>query len=742
MIQDTLIYVDDNEKLDASVVANTYTQKETKNRSYINTLGAHLVMKYLVSENVDVKGIQNIHSIKKVLEEFDIADIMLPNIHLDVRTVFDDNQIFIPKSHFQYGIVPDAYVVINLAEDESNVRVLGFFEPKLINKNNENSDYYFIEKEKLTPITDLAKFISKFNNNTEISLSENDLDKCETLIVKMLDNDISNDEKQYLLKQLCRSEELRDKFIEYENFETLSYKAVSSNDVIKKDIVVPEEIMQEENSFDDVFNDDDGFGNVPENFDSIGTASSLVGGIIEANDIVEADNIINNLDSTIDTIDDSVEIIEDLAELPQEEMLEEVSLENPEDNEAISINDVEDLHIEEEPKFEQETMPIDNIVVEDIETNNQNFQEEVVSFDNVNDKEIQENPDFNEETVSFEELDIAKEDNIENIFDESSIIEQDIENELSVKPIEDDNIVNSENEQEFISQINDVIDYSSQAEIEEVEEIQIGLDENNIEENENSDDKLDVLFEETDDEVSKINNENIVNDDNVESDNIQKIPGSALFKNQISSNKKMLIATATIATAILVSIGLIFINKPKNEQVSELEPSSPITAEVPNKEQDSILETNTPNIDKTTQVNKEVTKKQVQELKNNVTTPNKPKASDTYLNVSKIVWDVPDVLSYSSKMQAYLRTAGKSIKLSLSADLLLATEYAYTNQVKVNLKIDRNGTVQDARVVSTSGSTQIDNIVLQSVKETLNVVKPPSNEIKTQNVNLSIIIYF
>ena len=100
------------------------------------------------------------------------------------------------------------------------------------------------------------------------------------------------------------------------------------------------------------------------------------------------------------------------------------------------------------------------------------------------------------------------------------------------------------------------------------------------------------------------------------------------------------------------------------------------------------------------------------------------------------------VVSYSSKMQNYLRTAGRSIKLSLSADLLLATEYAYTNQVKVGLTLSKNGSVQDARILSGSGSTQIDNIVLQSVKDTLNVVKPPADEIKTPDFNLNLIIYF
>ena len=142
--QDTLIYIENQDKHDASVAANAFAHKDTKNRAYINTLGAELALKYLAAENIDISNIHNIHSIKKILEEIDISDIMLPNIHIDVRVVFDENVIFIPKSHFEYNLVPDIYLVLNLAKDFSHVKFLGFFEPKLINKNNANDKYYFI----------------------------------------------------------------------------------------------------------------------------------------------------------------------------------------------------------------------------------------------------------------------------------------------------------------------------------------------------------------------------------------------------------------------------------------------------------------------------------------------------------------------------------------------------------------------------------------------------------------------
>ena len=82
------------------------------------------------------------------------------------------------------------------------------------------------------------------------------------------------------------------------------------------------------------------------------------------------------------------------------------------------------------------------------------------------------------------------------------------------------------------------------------------------------------------------------------------------------------------------------------------------------------------------------------------------------------------------------------MKVSLSADLLLANEYAYNNFVKMNLNIGSDGSIKNISFVQQSGSKQIDNIVLQSVKETLNAIKPPTEDVKGKEFNLNLIIYF
>lgn len=225
--QETLIYIEEKDKAGASAQAKGFAKNSVKNRAYVNTLGVELAMKYLASEGVNVSNLYNLHSVHKFLEEFDIADIILPNVHIDVRVVFSDKFIFVPKSHFEYGLTPDIYLILQLSEDYSHVKFLGFVEPKLINKNNANKDYYFIEKEKLSAVSNLKEYIENTTKNTTQILDETTIDLLESHFISMVDNNLSENDKKDLIGNLLKSASLRDKFIEYSNFEILSYKAMN-----------------------------------------------------------------------------------------------------------------------------------------------------------------------------------------------------------------------------------------------------------------------------------------------------------------------------------------------------------------------------------------------------------------------------------------------------------------------------------------------------------------------------------
>ena len=216
------ILIDEKEREDARALTQSFARADVKSRAYINALGAEICLKYFRQENISDEPTYNLHNIRKILEEFDISDVMLSNIHIDVRVIFDENQIFIPKSHFEYNLLPDIYVVLKLAKDHQNTEFLGFFEPKLINKNNTNGDYYFIEKEKLSSPVDLKNYVNNFKGNSDTELSETDTDNAEFLMVSMTDNNITEEDKKKLINYLTQSARLRDSFIEFENFEIVN----------------------------------------------------------------------------------------------------------------------------------------------------------------------------------------------------------------------------------------------------------------------------------------------------------------------------------------------------------------------------------------------------------------------------------------------------------------------------------------------------------------------------------------
>lgn len=234
--QDTLIYIEQENKTEAEFMSRSFVNSAIKNRAYINALGAELVMKYLASEGIDISDTHNLHSISKILEKIDISDILLPNIHIDVRVIFDENQIFIPKTHFQLEITPDIYVVLKLAKDFSHVEFLGYFEPDSLNLKLCNNDYYFFEKERLHAPSTLKQFIKNFTGNTSRGISQDDILRGRELSIAMADHNISDSEQKELIELLLLSNELRESVLEFDNFETLSYSVGSTLSQNKTDM--------------------------------------------------------------------------------------------------------------------------------------------------------------------------------------------------------------------------------------------------------------------------------------------------------------------------------------------------------------------------------------------------------------------------------------------------------------------------------------------------------------------------
>lgn len=411
----TVIYIEKENTTEAEFMSRNFVNPEIRNKAYLNALGAELVAKYLQSEGFDTANTHNIHSISKILEDIDISDILLPNIHIDVRVIFDKNQIFIPKSHFDLQIVPDIYAVVKIDEKFEKAELLGYFKPSTIDKKNQNSDYYFVtEKDLLTPNT-LTKFIKDFPGKTFQPLSDEDFFRGRELSVSLSDHNITIDEKRELLQLLLMDAELRESVIEFDNFETLSYSAAPELANLITELAIPAvEAETEETSTDEQDLEEE-----------------LIIDEDEENEISEEELVIDDIEPVESDLEESIEE-ETETEVETLETEVEETIENEPETDIATI-DVEE-EIEEAPELESETPEIENT----LEPQNDMLMETpILDMENVDLGDDMLGGDLLDENITLPEATLQEEPVIEAKETVEEVVEEVIETPILETPIQE-----------------------------------------------------------------------------------------------------------------------------------------------------------------------------------------------------------------------------------------------------------------------------------------------------------------
>ncbi|MGN0030903.1 MAG: TonB C-terminal domain-containing protein [Candidatus Gastranaerophilaceae bacterium] len=368
--QEALIYIEKDNITEAEFMSRSFVDKETRNRAYINALGAELGIKYLTSEGFNTKNLHNLHSISKLLEKYDIADILLPNIHIDVRVIFDESQIFIPKSHFKLDMTPDIYIILKLDSNFEHVEFLGFIEPKKINLKNANSEYYFINKNKLNSIDDLKQFIKDFTGTTSRDISEEDMLRGRELSVALADHNTTAEEEKELIELLLSNDALRESVLEFDNFETLAFnvaKTLTERTAIHEENLPAPALDQE----------DDITTNEEIDFTDTSTEEDiLLDDVSDAEPPIEEEQDgINDLEISEETLEISDNEEQDFSE--DELIIDEDLQEIPTDEEATIDFDISETSNEQEGVDEVLSDSEDNISEEETETDNQVVDEAI-----------------------------------------------------------------------------------------------------------------------------------------------------------------------------------------------------------------------------------------------------------------------------------------------------------------------------------------------------------------------------
>lgn len=866
---------------DAKLSSLDFSDEQTKKRAFVNVLGARLAMKFLFSQKLEVNNLYSLYSIHKVLEKLDIADIYYENTKIDVRLVFNEDEIFIPKSHFKLGIFPDAYLILLLKQDMSGADCLGFFEPKYLDEKNANDDFYFFEGENLKDPAEFGEFLSTFVPGPKPVSTEEDFVKAENLLMSFVDDEISPNDCLFAINQLAQNISLREKFVELENFELMSEQAVKDEEIMKDNVL---EIVGAQKAFNEDMNDsieevnfeelpdleemdeiqeetpdspDDGIGKTIAQGAVIAGAAAIAGGVVAttgasiaqsmaaasaqgvAEGLISAgaavvENIANSVESpSFEEIKEAENSMDELPEIKMEEFapLEEL----PEIEETADETETiqEDLPVETKTD-DSDVVDLDNFdfdMFDDDEETPESTVEDVLKEAELitGEAPIKEEPEIESEPELIEEVpesiqdepELATEPTLEPIneaedFNETSEPKEEKQDGIfSFDDLENSKFIPKENfaepnDSDFelveesnsaLHSINDdythpavnqdgyeVYDLSSQVEDllkdvdltdEQISEAagEISFDTEDIpsmsklskpeyyeappasssSSNEVSEHDLlspgDNLGEEDSDLLKVLFKKDT--DLQVESMDLEEVESVKMPQRQSKpSDPKRKIIAASVAGVILFSIIATGGLQPKKNKAIEFPKSTQgTTAEAPAQPTDGMsLPDGASTTDPT--INMGIDPSAAPPVDSSATAQPQPDrdmgqaVSEAFMSepvnatISKVAWEVPEEYAYNDAFRKYLQTAGKNLKLTLQNDLLLATEMAYSDKMVIDLKLNKDGSVQSENAVVSSGSKQIDKIVLQSVKETLMYLKIPAGEVSGQSVGATLIINF
>ena len=217
---DTNIIIEENDLALAQTLCASISDTENHNRAIANILGTAIASKYFDPDvyNIDIEN--SLCKIPKVNEEFNISDLYVNNTYVDVRVYFNEEELCVPKLHFDNGILPEAYMFIKLSTNLSEGTVTGFITPKNIDTDNPKNDSYYLKEENLNSIYDIESlFINKLDT---AELSDDD-------VFSYLEDSLDYDKKIEFVKTLISSVSSRRIFTRIANAQDI-LKKVSDYD--------------------------------------------------------------------------------------------------------------------------------------------------------------------------------------------------------------------------------------------------------------------------------------------------------------------------------------------------------------------------------------------------------------------------------------------------------------------------------------------------------------------------------
>jgi len=284
---DNNINIYDKEMESAQILCSSIQDVDKRNRAVANVLAVEIAAKYFSSESLELDYETGLHNIAKILEDADIADLYINGNYIDVRVYFTDDELSVPKTHFDMGITPALYMFIKLNQDLSYGTVTGFIRPDFVNKDNLQNGYYYIDESVLSSYYDVESNLAETPDVSDFSNEK---------LYEFVEDSLNENDKVQLLRVLISSKTAREALIKI-------IKAQSVYNLISIPAEVPEESAVIESASDDSISEEDLDGLFEE----------------EKQDEIEAENLFDSLEYSTETTPSGSDLIDNEDEDNSEE---------------------------------------------------------------------------------------------------------------------------------------------------------------------------------------------------------------------------------------------------------------------------------------------------------------------------------------------------------------------------------------------------------------------------------------
>ena len=442
------IEIDKNLREMAKNTAARIENAQERKRAYALATGALALAKALQSDGFDVSFKHSLFKVPSFAGNFELADLYIGNVRIDVRVTFDNENFYIPKTHKKYDAAPDLYVVVKMEKNLSKMSIEGFVFPKETEKYESVEKYHVCPLKKLNSMKGFKKAVESVETE-EHECAAGDHQKAAELAVSFLDGEISESEKIFFIKHVVNCPLCRERLCEFSEFDSIIEQVKKYPELLDDSTlnVLTGNVssQQEEQNEPEIL--ETGISNSV--LELVKDAAALETGLEAAETVAQAAGA-GAAGLVIETAEETAETLENISD--------------EEDNlSLLSISEEDDQNIEDEPENEENSAEIDDLseLEESGEELNLTEPEEIPDF-----SETPGEPEQEEETV--EENEAPELLNTEDSEEEDTLtLEEDEPMELLEEAAEE---MTLESDEESVPEAVDEETPAESAPVEEIEE--------------------------------------------------------------------------------------------------------------------------------------------------------------------------------------------------------------------------------------------------------------------------------